>query len=70
MPCPNSPEPDGYHRFQLQSSGTPYASTCVYCGLTRHQSGSRVQRATFLPRTRRPTTDGGQGEPSSSEEMG
>ena len=25
MPCPQSPEPDSFHRFKLKPSGTTYA---------------------------------------------
>ena len=35
MPCPASPEPDGFHRYQLQPSGTVYVSACVHCGAAR-----------------------------------
>jgi hypothetical protein len=36
MPCPASPEPDGYHRYQMAPQGTDvhagYTTRCLHCG--------------------------------------
>lgn len=40
MPCPSSPEPDGYHRYQVPSQGTDlrtgYTTHCLHCGQEKH----------------------------------
>lgn len=40
MPCPNSPEPDGFHRYPMAPQGTDlragYTTHCLHCGEEKH----------------------------------
>jgi hypothetical protein len=61
MACPNSPEPDGYHRFRLKPHGLEFETCCVYCGAAKLLKPFDLEDT--VPQYRRQAVHGGAKRP-------